>query len=188
MTDSLDSVNAAARLYQKWIDDRPEGASARAIERWVGMVDGLVAAANELVQRRAWARPVPAAYGDISDLPDELLAQLSGVKTDELEDRIYTVVKASEHSIELDRLLIELYRRFGEVHERRFLNNKCYRMAQKRIIHSVPGRKGVYSIHPQNAAELPVNEGDNSGGYESGPRTTGPKETFTADLDDEIPF
>jgi len=188
MADSLESVNVAARLYRRWIEDAlktpPTISRAGNIARWTGVAEGLEAAAAELERLRVWSKPVPASYGDLSDLPAELLAQLSGAKTDPLEEQIHAIVKAAGDEIELDMVLIELFRRHGEIHQRRFITNKAYRMAQKGVIHIVPGRKGVYSIHPQ---EKRVVEDGDFGGYSSAPKPTA-KETFSADLDDEIPF
>lgn len=136
--------------YERLLEGADEkGKTPAQKESYQHRVRGLRAAIDELEARRAWARPIPARYGDLSDLPSALLAQLSGVKTDELEDQIYAVVKAAGESIELDNLLIALFRRHGDIHERRFLNNKCYRMVQKGLIFQVPGRKGVYSVHIQ---------------------------------------
>lgn len=136
--------------YERLFESADEkGKTPTQKELYLNRINGLKAAIDELEMRRAWARPIPARYGDLSDLPSELLAQLSGVKTDELEDQIYAVVKAAGESIELDNLLITLYRRHGDIHERRFLNNKCYRMVQKGLIFQIPGRKGVYSVHAQ---------------------------------------
>lgn len=177
MADSLESVNAAVRLYRKWAADGPNNAiSVATIERWRQIADGMASAIEELTALRAWARPVPAAYGDVSDLPPELLAQLSGVKTDELEDQIYAIAKAAGDSIDLDKMLIELYRRSGEVHQRKFLMNKCYRMIQKGLIFAVPARKGVYTIHSIASPDI------------TKPKAEATRETFNADMDDEIPF
>ncbi|HRD45892.1 MAG TPA: hypothetical protein PLF78_05350 [Caulobacter sp.] len=171
MADPLESVNEVARLFHKWANERDERGELRTASLHRDRAAAIEAVVAELKELRRWRRPVPAAYGDLSDLPDELLAQLSGVKTDELEDQIYAAVKAAGEEIELDRLLIELFRRHGDVHERRFLNNKCYRMVQKGLIHQVPGKKGVYTTASQ-------------------PEPGAPKasHSFSADLDDEIPF
>ena len=91
-------------------------------------------------------------------------------------------MKAAGPEIELDRLLIELFRRFGAVHERRFINNKCYRMAQKGLIFPVPGRKGVYTLNrPEVPEENISDDGDE-------PIIEPAKPSDFADLDDEIPF
>jgi hypothetical protein len=179
MADSLESVNAAARMYRRWATEPDEKVNDASRVHWAAAADALEEAAAELKRLRAWTKPVPASYGDVSDLPPELLEQLTGVKTDALEDQIYSIVKAAGEQIELDHLLIELFRRHGDVHQRRFIINKAYRMAQKGIIHIVAGRKGVYSVQQQDEAV-------EFGGYSNQANT--PKERFTADLDDEIPF
>jgi hypothetical protein len=145
MSDPLDAIAASISIYKTWLAQPTHSDAAK--HQWSKTISGLEAAAEELKRLRAWAKPVPARYGDLSDLPSDLIAQLSGVKTDELEDQIYATVKAAGDEIELDRLLIELFRRFGTVHERRFLNNKCYRMVTKGLIHQVRGRKGVYTVN-----------------------------------------
>ena len=56
---------------------------------------------------------------------------------------------ATAGGIELNGLLIELYRRYGDVHERKALNNKAYRMVGKGLIRQVAGRRGVYALNPK---------------------------------------
>jgi hypothetical protein len=179
MADPLDSVNEYARLNEKWAEER-RSENPKTADVFQERAKALRAVADELAELRRWKMPVPASYGDISDLPTELIAQLSGVKTDELEDQIYAIVKAAGAEIELDRLLIELFRRHGEVHERRFLNNKAYRMVQKGLIHQVSGRKGVYTITPQDTMAAEVEFGEAEAPARSG--------RFRPELDDEIPF
>jgi hypothetical protein len=49
---------------------------------------------------------------------------------------------------------------------RRFIMNKLYRMAQKELIYSVEGRKGLYYV----------------------PKVRQPPAAFDTDLDDDVPF
>jgi hypothetical protein len=179
MPDLIEAVNELALSFRSAAarSDIPEPVA----KLWAGRAETVEAAAVEIQRLRGMLKPVPAGYGDISDLPPELVAQLAGAKTDELEEQIFAIVKAAGEQIELDRLLIELYRRHQHVFERRFLNNKCYRMAQKGLIHIVPGRKGVYTTQPIVGADSPPEE--TGGGFQRAS-----KATFTADLDDEIPF
>jgi transposase-like protein len=70
----------------------------------------------------------------------------------------------------LDTILIELWRRFKVEETRKFLQNKLWRMAQKKLIYTVPGKKGVYTAMEP-------------------PRTARPQPaTFDTDLDDDVPF
>ena len=80
--------------------------------------------------------------GNIHDLPKELLEELSVAKTDELEDQIVTVINAYGGTATLDQILVGLYRKFGTMQKRRFIQNKLYRMP---MIWSVERRKGIYT-------------------------------------------
>jgi hypothetical protein len=148
--DALDAIAESIALHAGWLEEaREKNAPGAPIQSWARRIKALEKAAEELKQLRAWAEPIPAKHGDLSDLPRELIAQLSGAKTDKVETQIYMIVKAADDEIELDRILIELYRRHGVVYERKALNNKAYRMVQKGLIHQAHGRKGVYSIQPK---------------------------------------
>lgn len=156
MDKAIESISAAQAVFQKWIDDaRERDTPTPAIPVWEKRIEGLSSAKEELERLRRWSKPVPSKYGDLSDLPLELIEQLSGAKTDDLEQEIYTIVKAAGDHIELDMILIELFRRTNEVLERKFVNNKCYRMAQRGIIFSVEGKKGVYTVRDPKADEKP---------------------------------
>ncbi len=161
MSDPLEAVNELVRMFVQLEQTRRKAGDEESAQLHSARHNALTLLVEEVLDRRRWMTPVPASYGDISDLPDELLAQLSGIKTDELEDQIYAVVKAAGPEVELDRLLIELFRRFGDVHERRFINNKCYRMAQKGLIFPVAGRKGIYTLQPPAAPEQSPPEANN---------------------------
>lgn len=104
-------------------------------------------------------RPIPVANGDdLSDLPPELLKELSITKTDELETQIVTIVNASSSVADIDTILINLYRRFEVVQTRRFLQNKLWRMTQKEILWSVEGKKGAYTSRPPETSPQDVVE------------------------------
>lgn len=83
---------------------------------------------------------------DLEGLPDDLLAELN---RDNLEIQIQAIIKGVGGVMSLDRLMIALYRETGEIHKRRQLTQKLYRMVSKGALHSVPHRKSVYSIFPQ---------------------------------------
>lgn len=113
--------------------------------------------------------PLPADFANLSDLPQELLEELSTPQADELESQIHAVLVACGGTADLDQILIGLYRRFDTVQKRRFVQNKLYRMGRKRLVHSVPHRRGVYTVSKPEDEEQP-----------SAPTSS--------DLDDEIPF
>lgn len=83
---------------------------------------------------------------DITDLPEELIAELSVQQADKLEFSILAVMEESKGLISLDKLLVGLYKKTNEIHKRTGLTAKLYRMSQKRIVFSVPTKKGIYSL------------------------------------------
>ena len=173
MADHLDSVKGLVPLYRIWAKradeaERPEDA---AIHRERG--GALEAVIAELEQLRRAMQPVPASYGDLSDLPPSLLKELSGLKSDDREQQLFTIIRAADGEVELDAILIELWRRFEVEETRKFLQNKLWRMAQKGMIWTVPGKKGVYTaVKPMELAKV---------------RKPQPA-AFDTDLDDDVPF
>lgn len=85
--------------------------------------------------------------GELSDLPDELKAQLQIAKVGELEQDIIAVLEEMYDGVaNVDEILVGLYRRQDKVHQRQYIANKLYRMAVSEQIESVPKRRGVYRI------------------------------------------
>jgi hypothetical protein len=82
---------------------------------------------------------------DTSDLPPELLKELSTAHADELERQIFAVFGALGGSADLDQLLIGLFRTFGSLHKRRFLQNKLWRMVRKRDLEKADQR-GFFAL------------------------------------------
>jgi hypothetical protein len=163
MADHLESIKALIKLYRDSADtssvDNPDRSS-----KHIAYAEALESALREIEDSRARLVPVPASYGDLSDLPPEVMAQLNLTRIDELEAQLRDIVASASDTIDLDSAIIELYRRHRVVHERRFLMNKLYRMAQKELIESVEGKKGVYRV----------------------PRK--PEAISWDDLDEEVPF
>lgn len=166
MADALDSVKAQAaelRRAAQALELEDPKRSKRQQER----AEALEAVAHELEAARKRLRPASNDFGDLSDLPQEVIDQLNLSKVDELEQQMRDIVAAADgEQIGIDPIIIELYRRHKVVQDRRFIMNKLYRMGQKGLIHSVEGKKGVYYI--------PKPWGSGTGNYD--------------DLDDDIPF
>jgi hypothetical protein len=170
LADHLDSVKSLIPLFRSWANranregrDGDEALHARRLS-------ALEAVVAELEELRRITLPIPASYGDLSDLPPELLKELSGTKVDDREQQLHTIIKSGGDEVELDAILIELYRRFKVIETRKFLQNKLWRMAQKGIIYTVPGKKGVYAAtkpKPVPSSALP---------------------SAFDDLDDDVPF
>jgi hypothetical protein len=167
MPDYIDSVKAFARNIRasaiKNLEESPELS-----RRQTANADALEALIAEVTQARDRLRPLSTEYGDISDLPDSVIAELNLTKIDELEQQLRDIVAAGDGGeVGLDPIIIELWRRHKVSQPRRFVMNKLYRMAQKGLIESVEGRKGVYMI----------------------PRKWKPHPSpFDSDLDEDVPF
>ena len=84
--------------------------------------------------------------GQLTDLPKELISQL---QLSEVEDQALTVIREDFEGIaNIDEILVGFYKRFAVIHNRRTLANKLYRMSKAGLLHSVRGKKGVYSLEP----------------------------------------
>jgi hypothetical protein len=104
--------------------------------RWLALIEPLRAALT-----------APAAMTEIADLPQELLKELN-IPSDQLETQIIAVLGFSSVPIDLDQILIALYRRFSVIQKRRFLQNKLWRMVKKQQIYKMKDRKGLYALEP----------------------------------------
>ncbi len=144
--DPLEAITETVALHAGWLEDaRKKGNVDGTVRRWTRRMHALQAAARELEALRARVAPAKA-HEDLSDLPPALIAQLSGPKTDALEDQVLAVIADSGGQLELNGLLIGLYRRYGDVHERKALNNKAYRMVQKGLLSQIADQRGAYSL------------------------------------------
>lgn len=98
--------------------------------------------------------PIGGRLGNVEDLPDEIRSQLISVQYDELETQIIAVINEQFSGIAtIDEILVGLWRVHHDVHQRDGLANKIYRMTRKEYLHSVAGRKGVYSTKPVELAD-----------------------------------
>lgn len=82
---------------------------------------------------------------EIEGLPPELLEELSISEADKADFAVLAVVDDAGGVLSLDKMLIALYRKTGEINKRATLNSRIYRMVQKGSMFNVPGRKGIYS-------------------------------------------
>jgi len=111
----------------------------------------------ELRERAGNAPRLTLAWDEIEGLPPEVLAELSISDSDKTEFSVQSAIRELGGVASLDRLIVYLFKTTGEVHKRTPLNQRLYRMSQKDMIFSVPGKKGVYSISPlteEDAAKL----------------------------------
>lgn len=171
MAEHSESVKALAKQYRAWALAAQGKGDMVSVTRHTRTATALEETIAELERLERITQPIPASYGDLSDLPPELLKELSGIRADDREQQLYTIIKSGEDEVELDAILIELWRRFKVAETRKFLQNKLWRMAQKGLIWTVPGKKGVYT------ASEPVK-----------PARRPPPASFDDDLDSDVPF
>jgi hypothetical protein len=118
---------------------------------------------------------IQLTFEDIQGLPEDLIKELNVSDTDRQEMVIEHIIAQSGGVLSLDKILVELWRRTGEVHKRNTMISRLYRMAQRGMIYNVPGKKGVYStyeISEQDAKKMFGQDGD--GGGEEPPTAPGP--------------
>ena len=139
MTATVDSVKEIASFLAD-LSPRFKSEDHQALA--LRYADVLEDAAAELVRLKGLTTALPPDLGNIHDLPQEILDELSIATADEIEDQIVTVINAYSGTATLDQILVGLFRKFGVAQKRRFLQNKLYRMT---MVWSVPGKKGVYT-------------------------------------------
>lgn len=166
MTESVESVKSVAHYLRELAEKNADKETLA--KRLVSFSDGLEKAAARLIELEGLTSALPPDLGNIHDLPQELLEELSVAKTDELEDQLVTVINSYGGEATLDQILVGLFRKFKVVQKRRFVQNKLYRME---MVWSVPGKKGVYTTTEPN------DEHNGFDGFDS-----------AAEMGDEIPF
>jgi hypothetical protein len=71
---------------------------------------------------------------DIEGLPPELMQELSISDADRLEFTIVGIINEAGGLMSLDKIIIGLYKKSGEIHKRSTLTSRLYRMIQKNLI------------------------------------------------------
>lgn len=90
---------------------------------------------------------LPLRPEDIDDLPDDVRQELSVSASDPADFRILTLINDAGGVMTLDRIIIGLYRVYGEKIKRPTLVSRINRMIPKNILYPVPGRKGIYTTN-----------------------------------------
>lgn len=141
----VDELRSLAALYkQAAIEARNKGNDSRAdtLEKRAQVLDDAV---KELKRLYRLTTALPKDMGDIFDLPSELVQELSITKGDGLEDKLITVINSYGGIASLDQILVGLYKKYGIIQKRRYIQNKLYRMSKAGMVHSIKGKKGVYT-------------------------------------------
>lgn len=103
-------------------------------------------------KRAALLRSITLMPDELDGLPEELISELIS-DSDRSEREIYKVIEECGGIASLDRIILTLYKKTGEVHKRAGTTSRLYRMSQKGFAFPVPGKKGVYSIKQLSEAE-----------------------------------
>lgn len=183
---------SSARL--KAAADRNAQARPEAAAGYRATAQALSEAADELEQLRKATRPLPYFNGEsIADLPDELLKELNVTKTDDFENQVFTLVKAAGGKADLDTILVGFYRRYGTVHQRRYMQNRLWRMTQKDgVLWSVPDKKGWYATEPPADEAPAMTEADKYAYADDDDEEPfdipSPEDSFEEIEDDDLPF
>ena len=90
---------------------------------------------------------------DIEGLPPELIGELSLSDADKTEFAIVNAIEEAGGIISLDKILIALYKKTGEIHKRTSLYSRLNRMVSKNLIYYVSGKKGVYATEQLSAED-----------------------------------
>lgn len=90
---------------------------------------------------------------DLIGLPPELIAELNITESDKQDFLLMEVIGDLGGIASIDKIMIQVYRKTGEILERQKLGAKLYRMISKNLIYSLPSKKGVYSLQPVTEEE-----------------------------------
>ncbi|QBR71697.1 hypothetical protein CU048_10865 [Beijerinckiaceae bacterium] len=89
--------------------------------------------------------PPSVEEDDLSDLPDELLAQLSDRAKKGQTDQLVLIINDRGGTATLDEILIDLFRKYKEIGARNIISNRLYRLNKQGLIRSIEGKKGIYT-------------------------------------------
>lgn len=149
VNDQIQLQEKMANRYanQEWRRDRH--LTSQAILK--GLLDDLVIVQSRLDDIPEKSKPtnvlqsITLTMEDIEGLPPELMQELSISDADRLEFTIVGIINEAGGLLSLDKIIIGLYKKTKEIHKRSALTSRIYRMIQKKLIYSVPFRKGIYS-------------------------------------------
>lgn len=131
------------RMANKYQDNpKRSGMHTRTADRFSELFDFL----DETQSKRSHSKRLAVGWDEISDLPPELVSELSVSEADKTEFHVMKAIENAGGVASLDRILVDYYKQTGEVMKRAAMNNRLYRMGQKMMVFSVPGKKGVYSL------------------------------------------
>jgi len=91
---------------------------------------------------------IGSRFGDLSELPQELVQQIPAIRMDPQEQQILDLVRNFDGVASVDEILVGIYRITGVVEDRKKIAGKLYRMVQSRppMLQSVEGKRGIYRL------------------------------------------
>ena len=93
MDEHIRIVKNIASNLRKYIEANPNAAD---VPRRHGEIEAIESVVDYVVEHMARQRPVDPDLGDLSDLPRELLDELTLAAPSQLEQRIIAIIKNSE--------------------------------------------------------------------------------------------
>jgi hypothetical protein len=104
---------------------------------------------------------------DLSDLPPELLKELSDSFKGET-DPLIQIINDRGGTASIDEILVDLYRKHGEIGKRPIISNKLYRFSRRGLCAAMPGKKGIYTTNPEMLHVVGEEEEEDPDGEPSG--------------------
>lgn len=92
---------------------------------------------------------IGSRFGDLKDLPEELLRQIPATRIDDTEREIMELLREEfSGAASVDEILIGLYRRHQTVHDRKKIAGKLYRMVSSKppLLEAIEKKRGVYRL------------------------------------------
>jgi len=100
------------------------------------------------------ANKLTLTFEDIQNLPKELIEELSISDADRTEFNINSIIEDNGGIASLDQILVGLYNKTNEIFKRVTITSRLHRMANKGLVFSVPGKKGIYSNHELSETDV----------------------------------
>ena len=100
-----------------------------------------------------FSNPLALLPNDYIGVDKDFLEQLNITESDKLESTIVDLINAGGGTLVLDKILLGLYHLTGEKHQRVQMTSRLYKMAKKKLVFSVPKKKGVYTTIPLEQSE-----------------------------------
>jgi hypothetical protein len=89
---------------------------------------------------------------DLDGLPPEILAKLEISESDKYEFEIINIINSLGGTASIRKIMVEIYKRTGDMPDKTTLNNKLYRMTKGSLYKSSAG-KGFYSTSDDGSSQ-----------------------------------